>query len=37
MVDIIQIANKIEPIPVWRKIGMGFFRMSGEATNEGKK
>ena len=27
----------IEPIPVWREIGMGFFRMSGEAANAEKK
>ena len=26
-----------EPIPVWREIGMGFSRMSGEATHAGKK
>ena len=26
-----------ETIPVWREIGMGFSRMSGEATNAGRK
>ena len=26
-----------EPLPVRREIGMGFSRMSGEATNTGKK
>ena len=26
-----------KPIPVWREIGMGFSRMSGEATNAGKE
>ena len=26
-----------EPLPVWREIGMGFSRMSGEATNTGKQ
>ena len=26
-----------ETIPVWREIGMGFSRMSGEATNAGKE
>ena len=25
----------IEPIPVWREIGMGYSHMSGEATNMG--
>ena len=25
-----------EPYPVWREIGMGFFLMSREATNEEK-
>ena len=29
--------NGIEPIPVWREIGMGFSHMSGKATNVGKK
>ena len=31
------IPSVIEPIPVWREIGTGFSRMSGEATNAGKE
>ena len=27
----------IVPIPVWRETGMGFYLMSGEATNKVKK
>ena len=30
-------AFRTETIPVWREIGMGFSRMSGEATNAGKE
>ena len=26
---------RIEPIPIWREIGMGYSHMSGEATNMG--
>ena len=29
--------QSIVPIPVWRETGMGFYLMSGEATNKVKK
>ena len=28
--------QNIVPIPVWRETGMGFYLMSGEATNKVK-